>query len=717
MRDDDYFSQRDIVPPTLAPTARGAQSIKAYNSWIISNSLGLNSKMLLSGPDRKGLSKTYSAFVSDTVNELTTNTSRRRLFTRHHRRLEVTFDPKTALVYKVTDVDCPSSAVEKATCQTVFGQFVLYVSDEDTGLVYTKYVNATQAAIEEGRLQRKLEEVDPGSAFYVERAADPETAAEAARTMPNFLSDANEKEPEDNDGIGLLGIILITAGCAGLLVAIIAYSTISPNKQRKELLEKLKKEPYEDSITEVETRNELDIQKSDGNKAVEKNKYYGEVLGLVERNCPDQIDNVGVLLNQFSGREDLLILTLKNMGEPEDEEENYESDDGESGDDESESAGDGLESVHSEEAHSRGTADIEDRDDEASSSHPNESALLLEGSQNDEEASAYHQSEELSLDGSRAAAGGDSSSVVDESCAPEEEKSLGLSNVFSSSSAVEPEGFEGSDEHESGVENLNDGTTGSDKAIPEGSMGGESENLEEQSRKSEKDTELLAGETLIDEVDSNTETSESTGSAVLPDSSGTDADAAPGAEDSLVDGEGFAAATLETGLEGTDTESAGGPKEEEQESSDNEVTPPSGKDNDESEGNTEEIPGASDKAPVEDTLEKEARRDDDESSNESDSEADDESESSGEQAKVVWTKDKDEKTWTPSSEDAQDSKSYSSDDAYDSSDDEVDSKEGSGWIKSGKEWVQDFVTEDVDDIDDDSSDSDYDSDSDDSDSS
>ena len=66
------------------------------------------------------------------------------------------------------------------------------------------------------------------------------------------------------------------------------------------------------------------------------------------------------------------------------------------------------------------------------------------------------------------------------------------------------------------------------------------------------------------------------------------------------------------------------------------------------------------------------------------------SESSDEQAKVVWTKGQDGKTWVSSKGNEEDSVSDSSDDEYDSSDDEIDSKEGSSWVKSGKEWIQDF---------------------------
>eukprot|EP00797_Seminavis_robusta_P010787 Sro17_g012490.1 n/a (942) ;mRNA; r:121952-124777 len=285
--------------------------------------------MLTSGPDRQGLHNAYVQFVNEVVAELTTN--RRRLKLSEQRRRLVSYDPSSALVYKVTDTPCPPSAVEKSTCHKVHGRFNLHVPPgEDANEVYAAYVNATQAAIEEGRLQRKLEKVDAGSAFFVERPSDPEAALSSVSSRA-IVDPSLQTTNESSNGIGLLGIILIAAGCAAVLVIIIAVSTIVPNKERKKP-NKSKQKSEDFSSTEMETHRGIDGHEE---KDIQDNEYYEEVLALLQKNCPDQEENVGALLKQFKSREEELILTLQNMENVADydpnealgEDEDYDDDD------------------------------------------------------------------------------------------------------------------------------------------------------------------------------------------------------------------------------------------------------------------------------------------------------------------------------------------------------------------------------------------------------
>ena len=298
----------------------GTETIKAYNAWEISNSLGLTAHMLNSGADRGGLNKAYASMVGDVVSEVASGMGRRQLLTSQHRKLAASYNPNTAKVYRLVDVECPPSAVEQATCQSVFGRFDLHVFEQDKKAAYDLYVNATQTAIKEGRLQRKLEEVDPGSALYIERATDPQKAAQAAQVIPQsrFEMDKETQNDGGDNQLGLLGIILIAAGCAGVLVAIIAYSTIVPNRKRDEFREKLKIQP-DASVTITEEESQVfSISRSQGRAHSE---HREEVVKLVKRNCPDQIDNVDALLTQFKGREEILLKTLKGMGDPEHEDD------------------------------------------------------------------------------------------------------------------------------------------------------------------------------------------------------------------------------------------------------------------------------------------------------------------------------------------------------------------------------------------------------------
>lgn len=273
--------------------------------------------MLTSGADRQGLNNAYGALVGQVINEI--SNGRRKLQSSRHRMLQqVAFNPKTAKIYKLVDAACPDSAVEQATCQTVYARFNLYVSKEDAEAVYETYLNATQDAIEEGKLQRKLEEVDSGSAFFVERSSDPEgalSAVSSSRTPP-VLEESDKDSPEEKTGLGILGIVLITAACAAVLVAIIAMSTIVPNQDRQKLLDSTKKSP-EDTV--AEDSNPGDDTDNDDRSDPPENEHRAAVVALVQTNCPDQLGNVDALLNQFSGREDDLIVTLQSMGQPGDE--------------------------------------------------------------------------------------------------------------------------------------------------------------------------------------------------------------------------------------------------------------------------------------------------------------------------------------------------------------------------------------------------------------
>jgi len=245
---------------------------------------------------------------------------RRRLGEPGGRRLEeIAFNPDTARVYRLNDVDCPESATEGSTCQTVSGSFDLYVSGAsgaDLDQIYENYQRFTQDAIDDGELQEELEKVDSLSGFVIEGAVDPPSATTIRIEEPLFS--ISEEEESDDDGIGSIEIILII-GAFGIAlgVAIAAYRHFNATGKVGTTQDEDAQAKYVDATEALTGHNEEDDIYPTGVHSPE-NPFRRDVEVLVKRNCPDQIDNVDTLLRQFAGREDQLIVTLKSLGTSDD---------------------------------------------------------------------------------------------------------------------------------------------------------------------------------------------------------------------------------------------------------------------------------------------------------------------------------------------------------------------------------------------------------------
>jgi len=89
------------------------------------------------------------------------------------RRLEVSLQPGSAAIFQVEDIPCPSTTANGtsipigANCQSVLGQYDLALSDEDQKAVIEKYSNATETAIEQGKLDYALKGIDRSTPFSV----------------------------------------------------------------------------------------------------------------------------------------------------------------------------------------------------------------------------------------------------------------------------------------------------------------------------------------------------------------------------------------------------------------------------------------------------------------------------------------------------------------------------------------------------------------------
>lgn len=233
--------------------------------------------------------------------------------------MQVSFNPETAKVYRLKDTPCPESSIGGSKCQTVIGSFDIYVSgmlEKEQSMLYSKYLNATQKAIDDGDLQEALDSVDDRSVFVVERAATPPPMAldGSSLVMQQQLEAANTGNSKDD--VGMMGVVFII-GASGIVLGVgIAAFQLFQNKRSKV------KPPHDKhlDVTEAITgHGEEDHLGVPPVALMLDESYRSQVEGLLKQNCPEQSDNVDTLLMQFKGREDQLIVTLQNLSDPEEE--------------------------------------------------------------------------------------------------------------------------------------------------------------------------------------------------------------------------------------------------------------------------------------------------------------------------------------------------------------------------------------------------------------
>ncbi|CAB9504379.1 beta-induced protein ig-h3 [Seminavis robusta] len=122
----------------------------------------------------------FDKFMIDVVAN-TEATQRHLLQAPSNRRLAVSLVPGSSVLYGVSDVSCADydGVPEKSSCQMVFAQYELILQDEDPKEVEKKYDEATQKAIEQGKLQQYLSQTDPNYPFKVAAVTDePEASSD-----------------------------------------------------------------------------------------------------------------------------------------------------------------------------------------------------------------------------------------------------------------------------------------------------------------------------------------------------------------------------------------------------------------------------------------------------------------------------------------------------------------------------------------------------------
>lgn len=308
--------------PTPLPTATGTHIVTVNSSFIISNTIGMSELSLSFGPDRQGLNLAYQKLAQQVVANMAnagvvapTSGLRRRRARQLQQTVDVTMDPQYAEIYLVTDSTCPHAFAEAAAektskkCQTAFGHYDLFVVPKevggniDTQGLYNQYVSATQGAIDKGLLTEQIKIADPGSLLTVEGASVPVNSPPHGNLIGEGFSENDQQEvasAEPGVNSGLLYAIYATLGSLGCVILIIAI--VEGIRHCRRITTKKGMDKLSDDVTV--TSDELPLKSK---------PYRVQVETLLQKVAPHDLGKLDDLMEQFQGRELLLIDTLEQM--------------------------------------------------------------------------------------------------------------------------------------------------------------------------------------------------------------------------------------------------------------------------------------------------------------------------------------------------------------------------------------------------------------------
>jgi len=214
------------ISPTTSPAIASARpepstfepgKSEVYNSFIISNRIGLVAANLTSGAlslNRKGLDDAYGVFVKNSVENFPEPVEIRKL---RHRRLTVQFLSESDQIYRLVDSDCPEGLSPIETCQIAFAKFLLSVEGEKSQDISTLYSNYTQNEISNGKFQFILKEVDPRTILNIVDVSYP--VAPPAEAFTNAPTSSPMEKKEKRPVLAIVGGVF----CAIFVLAIIGY--------------------------------------------------------------------------------------------------------------------------------------------------------------------------------------------------------------------------------------------------------------------------------------------------------------------------------------------------------------------------------------------------------------------------------------------------------------------------------------------------------------
>jgi Fasciclin domain len=169
--------------PSISPTT--TPSIVTVNTtFLMYNTEGLTSEEISLPENVFTINLAFKNFVTDLVSDVegnrTVSNQRRLKMVQNPRQLAAALGPDATAIYGVRDVACPSfieapSIPQNASCHKIFGKYELLVTDEDPLVVHQIYVEETELALKEGKMQEQLLVSDPDFPFIVFGPPLPET--------------------------------------------------------------------------------------------------------------------------------------------------------------------------------------------------------------------------------------------------------------------------------------------------------------------------------------------------------------------------------------------------------------------------------------------------------------------------------------------------------------------------------------------------------------
>ena len=192
------------------PTAR----VTVNTTLLMYNTMGMTAKEL--NKNSTALAKAFEIFVRDLVMNLDGSQQNRKLSS--GRRLEAILVDDSTTVYSAVDVICRDqsnrSIPEDAKCQTVVGSYELVVVDENPAQVVEQYEEATDTALENGKLQEMLLVIDPEYPAFVLGSLDrPEAPTEDVQILEKVTLPPTEDSGSDSPTAAYALVLTTVTSC------------------------------------------------------------------------------------------------------------------------------------------------------------------------------------------------------------------------------------------------------------------------------------------------------------------------------------------------------------------------------------------------------------------------------------------------------------------------------------------------------------------------
>ena len=222
------------LQPTT-PTVPGAL-VTVNTTFIIFNTENLTAKDVRLPENSIIFQRSFEDFVKAVVYEVKAQQRFLRSDQTSWRRLEVLLQTESAEVYGARNVRCPASMPDGTTisqganCQDIFGRYDLSVIDENPTLVQKKYMEATEKALDEGKMQESLNKTDPNSPFSV---------GGSALIMDDANGNTINKTTVDESSSGIevwliVLIVLLAVFCLCLITAAVAFYLLRHERSPEE---------------------------------------------------------------------------------------------------------------------------------------------------------------------------------------------------------------------------------------------------------------------------------------------------------------------------------------------------------------------------------------------------------------------------------------------------------------------------------------------------